>query len=89
MSQPHDDHLQEARLMLVLSRKVGQEIVIGGNVVVSVLSVNGNRVRLGIRAPAEVRVDRQEIHVARAERAGAPEPIENAAVTLCQATEPV
>jgi carbon storage regulator len=47
--------------MLVLSRKVGEKIVIAENVVVTVLSVHGNRVRLGIDAPSGVDIKRQEL----------------------------
>jgi carbon storage regulator len=47
--------------MLVLSRKLGQEIVIGGNVRVRVVSVHGNQVRLGFTAPAEVVICREEL----------------------------
>ena len=47
--------------MLVLSRKQGEQICIGKGVVLTVLSVHGGRVRLGIQAPREVTVDRQEI----------------------------
>lgn len=46
--------------MLVLSRKVGEKIVIGGDIVVQVLAVNGGRVRIGIQAPPEVGVWREE-----------------------------
>jgi carbon storage regulator len=46
--------------MLVLSRKVGEKVLIGGRVVVTVLAVRGGRVRLGITAPAEVCVRRGE-----------------------------
>lgn len=49
--------------MLVLSRKVGETIVIGDNVTVTVLSVKGNRVKLGIEAPRGVRVVRYELTV--------------------------
>jgi carbon storage regulator len=48
--------------MLVLSRKVGESIVIGGNIVVTVVRAEGEVVRLGIAAPAEVPVHRQEIY---------------------------
>jgi len=51
--------------MLVLSRRSGEEIVIGGNIHVTVLSVQGDRVRLGITAPRSVAVDRQEVHERR------------------------
>lgn len=48
--------------MLCLSRKTGQKIVIGKCVVVEVLMVKNGKVRLGISAPADVSVDREEIH---------------------------
>lgn len=47
--------------MLVLTRKGGQEIVIDGNIRITILTVNGDRVRVGITAPPDVRVDRQEV----------------------------
>ena len=47
--------------MLVLSRKVGQEIVIGDNVRITVTKVSGNRVTLGIQAPDHVRILRGEL----------------------------
>ena len=47
--------------MLVLSRKQGEEIVIGSNVYITVLAVRGNRVKLGITAPREVVVERSEL----------------------------
>lgn len=48
--------------MLVLSRKLGETIVVGGNIEVTVLEVRGGRVRLGFRSPAEVPIHRKEIH---------------------------
>jgi carbon storage regulator len=48
--------------MLVLSRKVGEEIVIAGDIHVMVVAIQGATVRIGIRAPKDVTVDRQEIH---------------------------
>lgn len=47
--------------MLVLSRKIGQQVRIGDNVVVTVLKSQGNTVRVGIEAPREVRVIRAEL----------------------------
>lgn len=47
--------------MLVLSRRTDERIVIGDRIVLTVLSVQGNRVRIGIEAPSDVSVDRQEI----------------------------
>ena len=48
--------------MLVLSRKRGEGIVIGDNVTVTILDVQGERVKLGFAAPAEVPIHREEIH---------------------------
>lgn len=48
--------------MLILTRKVGETIVINDNIRVTVLQVKGNQVRIGIEAPSEVAVHRQEIH---------------------------
>lgn len=50
--------------MLVLSRREAQSIVIGGNIVVTVVSVRGDQVRLGIEAPRSVTVHRHEVAVA-------------------------
>ncbi len=53
--------------MLVLSRKVGEKVVIDGCITVTVVSVDGNKIRLGVTAPPEVRIDREEIHRRRME----------------------
>ncbi len=47
--------------MLVLSRKQGETICIGGNIEVTVLATTGNRVRLGIAAPRDVNIVRKEL----------------------------
>ena len=47
--------------MLVLSRKRGEVVVIGGNIEVTVLEVHGDRVKLGLRGPADVPFRREEI----------------------------
>jgi carbon storage regulator len=47
--------------MLVLTRKPGEKIVIGGSIVITVVEVQGNKVRLGIEAPKEVKVWRSEL----------------------------
>ena len=47
--------------MLILSRKVGQSIVINGNVIVKVVRVDGDQIKLGIQAPETVKVHREEI----------------------------
>lgn len=50
--------------MLVLSRKIGEEIRIGENIRLRVLEIQGNKVRLGIVAPMEVPVHREEVYSA-------------------------
>jgi carbon storage regulator len=51
----------EGKMMLVLRRKIGERIVIDGRIEVTVLSVRGGKVRLGVAAPRIVRVLRQEV----------------------------
>lgn len=51
--------------MLVLCRKVGEQICIGDGVVVTVLGVSGRRVRIGVAAPQDVLVDRGEVREKR------------------------
>jgi len=53
--------------MLVLTRRIGKEVVIDGNIRVKVVAVKGDRIRLGIVAPPSVSVDRKEVHDRRAE----------------------
>jgi carbon storage regulator len=48
--------------MLVLTRKAGEKLVIGDNVTVTILSVKGVQVRIGIDAPLEIQVHREEIY---------------------------
>ena len=48
--------------MLILTRRVGETVVIGNNVDVTVLGVKGNQVRLGVKAPREVSVHREEVY---------------------------
>jgi carbon storage regulator len=51
--------------MLVLSRRLNQTIVIAGRVRVTVLAITPNRVELGVEAPLQITVDREEIHERR------------------------
>jgi carbon storage regulator len=48
--------------MLVLTRKLGEVIRVGDSVTVRVLEVKGNQVRLGVEAPADVRIYREEVY---------------------------
>ena len=48
--------------MLILTRRVGETVMIGDNVTVTVLGVKGNQVRLGVNAPRDVAVHREEIY---------------------------
>lgn len=48
--------------MLVLSRARGEQIVIDGNITITVLEIRGDKVRLGFDGPAEVPIHRQEVH---------------------------
>jgi carbon storage regulator len=47
--------------MLVLSRKPGEEVVIGDNIRLTVVAIRGNQVRLGFTAPPEVSIKREEL----------------------------
>ncbi len=48
--------------MLILTRRMGETVVIGDDVTVTVLGVKGNQVRLGVNAPKQVAVHREEIY---------------------------
>lgn len=51
--------------MLVLSRRLGESIVIAGEICVTVVSIKGDKIRLGVKAPSDVPVDRLEVHERR------------------------
>lgn len=48
--------------MLVLSRRIGETLIISDNIKVTVLGITGTQVRIGIEAPQEISVHRQEVH---------------------------
>lgn len=53
---------QQGDIMLILTRKVGESLVIGDDVSIIVLGVKGNQVRIGVDAPKSVSVHREEIY---------------------------
>jgi len=59
--------------MLVLTRCLGETIVIDGDIRITVVAVKGDRVRIGVTAPKDVTVDRQEVHERRSEFLGNPD----------------
>ena len=52
---------QRRTYMLILTRRVGETVVIGDEVTVTVLGIKGNQVRIGVKAPKNVAVHREEI----------------------------
>ncbi len=48
--------------MLILTRRIGETLVVGDEVTVTVLAVKGNQVRIGVTAPKDVSVHRQEVY---------------------------
>ena len=48
--------------MLVLSRRTNESIIINGNITITVLEIRGDHIRLGIDAPREISIHREEIH---------------------------
>jgi carbon storage regulator len=49
--------------MLVLSRRLGETIVIGNGIIVTIIGIHGNQVKIGIAAPQDVTVHREEVYL--------------------------
>lgn len=48
--------------MLILTRRLGEKLIIGDNIVITIIGVKGNQIRIGIEAPKDVAVNRSEIY---------------------------
>ena len=53
---------ERASFMLILTRRIGEKLMIGDDIAVSILGVKGNQVRIGVKAPDDVSVHREEIY---------------------------
>jgi carbon storage regulator len=75
--------------VLVLTRNVGESVVIGDEVIVKVIEVRGDVVRLGVEAPAAVRIYREELYreLVEANRAAAAGPQQELSAALAQAAK--
>jgi carbon storage regulator len=72
--------------MLILTRRVGETVMIGNEVTVTVLGVKGNQVRIGINAPKNVAVHREEIYerIKREQQGGSSTEHENGSKPLAE-----
>jgi carbon storage regulator len=74
----HGYHDWERRdIMLILTRRIGETLMVGDDVTVTVLGVKGNQVRIGVNAPKDVAVHREEIYQRIQKERGSSEGNEN------------
>ena len=69
--------------MLVLSRKVGEKLVVDGNITVEVVRIQGNRITLGVVAPADVKILRGELTERPTKSVESPKSIEGGLLQAC------
>ena len=69
--------------MLVLSRKVGEKLVIDGNITVEVVRIQGNRITLGLIAPADVKILRGELGEPKVKSQAAEDFVEGGLLVAC------
>ena len=69
--------------MLVLSRKVGDQLVIDGNITVEVVKIQGNRISLGIVAPSNVKILRGELNQSKADAQAVEMVVEDGLLVAC------
>ena len=62
--------------MLILTRRVGESLMVGDDITVTVLGVKGNQVRIGVNAPRDVAVHREEIYERSTEEHKQPRPVD-------------
>ena len=77
--------------MLVLSRQRNESIIIGDNIIVTVVDIRGDKVRLGIEAPSEIPVHRKEVYEAIKQenlRAAQLDPVDTHPLTRAETSEP-
>jgi carbon storage regulator len=75
--------------MLVLTRKAGESVIIGDDVVITVLEVRGDLIRIGIKAPRDVQVHREEVYLElQAANREAASPNEEAVQALADSLRP-
>jgi len=64
--------------MLILTRRIGETLMVGDEVTVTVLGIKGNQVRIGVNAPKDIAVHREEIYERiQREKGGQPAPADN------------